>query len=199
MDSQDEFNDVTAVALRVLVSGLESRLEPYFKELTSTNWSAFSEVGEESRYARSICSAVEPFFTSCSKVLPNIYYRNLCDKFAAGFVTSFMTAVSKGKRYSDVSTQQLLLDSYMMKSLLLSLPTLAGGVAPNMFLTHANKKMGEIELLLKLVGTPVEMLVEVFKQQKPDGTLKDLSQIMTMKGLKRLQQTEIFEAFGGGN
>ena len=41
------------------------------------------------------------------------------------------------------------------------------------------------------------MLVEVFRQQKPDGTLKDLSQIMTMKGLKRPQQTELLEAFGG--
>ena len=115
MDSQDEFNEVTTVAIRILISGLESRLEPFFKELTSTNWSAFSEVGEESQYAQSICGVIEPYFTSCSKVLPNLYYRNVCDKFARGFVSAFMAAVSKGKRYSDVSTQQLLLDSYMMK------------------------------------------------------------------------------------
>lgn len=85
----------------------------------------------------------------------------------------------------------------LVNSLLLSLPTLAGGVAPNMYVRDVTKDMGNIELLLKLVGTPVEMLVEVFRQQKPDGTLKDLSQIMTMKGLKRPQQTELLEAFGG--
>jgi len=38
MDSQDEFNDVTSIGLRILVSGLDSRIEPYFKELYSTNW-----------------------------------------------------------------------------------------------------------------------------------------------------------------
>ena len=79
-------------------------------------------------------------------MLPNLYYRNVCDKFAGGFVSAFMAAVSKGKRYSDVSTQQLLLDSYMMKSLLLSLPTLAGGVAPNMYVRDVTKGMGEIEV-----------------------------------------------------
>lgn len=75
-----------------------------------------------------------------------------------------------------MATQQLLLDTYNMKSVLTQLPTLtdtshshghapaaaAGGArgANTMYLKLVNNKIAHIEMILKLVGTPEDMLLE---------------------------------------
>ena len=51
---QGAFQDVTAKSIRVLVSGLEQRLDAALKDMAKTNWSTFDMVGEESSYVRSI-------------------------------------------------------------------------------------------------------------------------------------------------
>jgi len=111
-------------------------------------------------------------------------------------MTNFHSTLIKCKRFSQIATQQLLLDVYSLKNLIQKLPTLkSGSLAPNMYLTHTTKEFAKTEILLKLVGTPTELLVEVFRQQWPDGTLKDLQEVMSLKGLKRVQQTELLESF----
>lgn len=143
-------------------------------------------------------ATISQFFDLCQKSLPSIYYRNLCDKFAANFLKNYNAALLKVKRYSDISTQQILLDVYSLKSLILKLPILNGsGIAPNMYVTHCTKEFQSIEILLKLIGTTVSILVEVFRQQKPDGSMKDLQVVMQAKGIKRVQQQELLEQFGG--
>ena len=198
MDVQDEFNDVTSVGLRILVSGLESRLDPFFKELSSTSWSSFDDVGEESAYVRQMHSSITTFVGTVQRILPTSYYRNFCDKFATSFMATFHATLVKCKRFSQIATQQLLLDVYSLKGLIQRLPALNqdGALAPTMYVTHTSKEFAKIEILLKLVGTPTESLVEVFRQQWTDGTLKDLQQVMGLKGLKRVQQTELLESFG---
>ncbi|GMH59891.1 hypothetical protein TrRE_jg13419 [Triparma retinervis] len=197
MDSQDDFNDVTSIGLRILVSGLDSRIEPFFKELTSTNWVNFDDVGEESIYVRNVTSTVTTFASTCQKTLPSSYYRSFCDKFASSFMTTFHSNLIKCKRFSQIATQQLLLDVYSLKKLIQNLPSInSGNLAPSMYATHTTKEFAKIEILLKLVGTPQELLVEVMRQQWPDGTLKDLQQVMSLRGMKRVQQTELLEAFG---
>jgi len=85
--------------------------------------------------------------------------------------------ILKQKHISDMATQQLLLDTYNMKSVLTLLPTLtdsshshghaphaapaAGGRSANtMYLKLVNNKIAHIEMILKLVGTPEDMLLE---------------------------------------
>jgi|TARA_B110001452_G_C14820800_1_gene286535 hypothetical protein len=43
-----EFHEITAKAIRILVSGMENRLDEPLKTMTSINWAIFVEVGEES-------------------------------------------------------------------------------------------------------------------------------------------------------
>lgn len=75
----------------------------------------------------------------------------------------------KQKRVTDESTQQLLLDTYNIKALMLQLPQLgwsseesAGGkpapVSP-MYSKLVNSKVSHIEMVLKLISTPEEMLL----------------------------------------
>eukprot|EP00520_Triparma_pacifica_P006346 CAMPEP_0118656486 /NCGR_PEP_ID=MMETSP0785-20121206/13513_1 /TAXON_ID=91992 /ORGANISM="Bolidomonas pacifica, Strain CCMP 1866" /LENGTH=779 /DNA_ID=CAMNT_0006549345 /DNA_START=237 /DNA_END=2573 /DNA_ORIENTATION=- len=190
MDVQDEFFTVSSIALRILVSGLDNRIEPCFKDLVNTNWSSFDDVGEESLYVRNCSSLVTTFASNCQKILPSSYYRNFCDKFASSFMASFHNSLVKCKRFSQIATQQLLLDVYSLKKLILGLPALNsdGGSAPAMYVTHVTSEFSKIELLLKLIGTPTELLVEVFKQQWSDGSLKDFQQVLSLRGMKRVQQ-----------
>ena len=194
-DSQDELQDVTSAGLRVLVSGLESKCEPFFKELAYTNWGSLEDVGEESKYVRGMTTTIEPFFTACQKTLPSSYYRNFCDKFAKGFTETTWNHVVRVKKFSDMATVQLILDINALKGLLLTLPKIGGGIAPSSYTTHVSKEFAKIEMLLKLVGTPSEILVEMIKQQWPDCKLKDLQLVMQLKGLKKAQQNELMDSF----
>lgn len=51
-----------------------------------------------------------------------MYYRNFCDKFAATFIPGFNERIKKQRRISAAGTQQLLLDVYNLKKLMLDLP-----------------------------------------------------------------------------
>ena len=54
------FHDITAKSIRILVSGMENRLEEPFKTMTSINWALFTEVGEESDYVRDMHKEIQP-------------------------------------------------------------------------------------------------------------------------------------------
>ncbi|CAI5737897.1 unnamed protein product [Peronospora destructor] len=57
-------------------------------------------------------------------------------------------------------------------------------------------EIAKVESVLKLIGTPNEMLVGSFKIMWPDGTAEDFQSIMSMKGLKKSEQTGYLETLG---
>ena len=145
-------------------------------------WGDIDSVGEESRYVRSVHEAIQPFVVTVRGLLPTSYFRNFCDKFAAAFTATFYNALIRQKRISESGTQQLLLDVYSLKTLLLKLPVLeektagrkgaAGAkahtstgtkIAPAMYTKMVTKQFQRMEILLKLVGTPSELLIDMFK------------------------------------
>ena len=112
-----------------------------------------------------------------------------------------------------MATQQLLLDTYNMKAILTQLPQLvaphtdgsggsggghAAAVKPptSMYLKLVNNKIAHIEMILKLVGTPEDMLLERFRIMWPDGQPADLQLLMSLKGTKRNDQQAILEMLG---
>ena len=217
-EQQECFQDVIAQGLIVLVSGLTQRMEVPIKEMsTNTNWGTLNVVGEESTYVRTMHNAIQPFVLTVRSVLPPTYFRNFCDKFASSFTTTFSNAILKLKRISESGTQQLLLDVYNLKTLLLKLPVItepsktstgtttsssfapksAGStIAPAMYTKMVTKQFQRIEILLKLVGTPPELLIDVFKVQWENGSALDLQTVMNLKGMKRNEQAAMLERFG---
>jgi hypothetical protein len=69
-------------------------------------------------------------------------------------------------------------------------------IAPAMYTKMVTKQFKKIETLLKLVGTPPELLIDVFKVQWVGGSALDLQQVMTLKGMKRTDQAAMLEKFG---
>jgi len=213
MSAEEEaFHDVTAKGIRVLVSGLVHRTDQAFKGMYNINWSALDVVGEESAYVRAMHTEVQPFVLEVKSILPSSYFRNFCDQFAMFFTTAFFNTITRQKRISESGTQQLLLDVYNLKTLLLRLPVLdksdpsspgkspkaqvGSSIAPAVYTKMVTKQFQHIETLLKLVGTPSNLLLDVFKVQWHEGTASDLQTVMTLKGMKRNDQAAMLEKFG---
>jgi vacuolar protein sorting-associated protein 53 len=209
ISDQEQFHEITAKSIRVLVSGLTNRMEGAMKSMALVNWGACDAVGEESAYVLSIHEEIEPFVKTIRHLLPTSYFRSFCDKFAAAFTATYNDNLIRLKRISEPGTQQLLLDLYNLKTLFLKLPVLedvaqpgkkpavAGpSIAPAMYTKTIQKQYGRMETILKLVGTPLELLIDNFKVQWPGGTSADFVVVMNLKGMKRPEQASMLEKFG---
>jgi len=206
---QDTFHDITAKSITVLVSGLTGRVDNGLKPMSATNWAIWSAVGEESPYIQTMHEEIEPYVRTVRSLLPTSYFRSFCDKFAASFTALYYDILVRLKKISEPGTQQLLLDVYNLKTLFLKLPVLedtstpgkkplaAGStIAPAMYTKFVQKQFGRIETLLKLVGTPNDLLIENFKVQWAGGTALELQIVMNLKGIKRADQASMLEKFG---
>jgi len=209
MGDQEMFHDITAKAVRVLVSGLTGRVENGLKPLSTTNWAVWDSVGEESTYVRSMHEEIEPYVRNIRSLLPTSYFRSFCDKFASSFCETYYDNLIRVKKISEPGTQQLLLDIYNLKTLFLKLPVLeeatapgmkplaAGStIAPAMYTKMVQKLFGKIEIILKLVGTPNDLLIENFKDQWAGGSTQDFQVVLNLKGMKRTDQAVMLERFG---
>ncbi len=103
-----------------------------------------------------------------------------------------------------MGTQQLLMDTYSMKTLMLQLPNLHSGEISTtitkstspVYVKLINAKATHVEVILKLVGTPDDMLLERFRVMWPDGQPADLQLLMALKGTKRADQQVLLEMLG---
>lgn len=117
-----------------------------------------------------------------------------------------MDTILRQKRISDVGAQQLLLDTYNVKSMLLHLhhsgaassssggEPQAGSSAsiPAMYLKLVTSRMSHIEMILKMMGLPDDLVVDRFRTLWQDGTVADLQNVLSLRGLKRPDQQQPF-------
>jgi hypothetical protein len=208
-NQQEHFHDVTAKCIQVLVSGLMTRMQDGLKVMTDINWVTFEMVGEESTYVRMIQTEMMPFVAKVRGLIPSSYFRSFCDKFATAFSAAYFNTLIRLKRISELATQQLLLDCYNLKTAMLKLPVVEAthtnqrpksgastSIAPAMYTKMVTKQFKRIETLMKLVGTPTAMLIDVFRVQWPGGSALDLQVVMGLKGLKRSEQAVMLEKIG---
>ena len=208
---QEAYHDVTAKSIRVLVAVLMNRNEGILNTMQNTKWEIFDEVGEESWYVRSVHKETEPFVALVRGLLPASYFRSFCDKFALLFTSTYYDTLIRLKRISEQGTQQLLLDVYNIKTLLLKLPVIEAAstnltspkkgsagttIPPAMYTKMVTKNFKRIETLLKLVGTPQPLLVDLFRAQWIGGSAMDLQTVMALKGMKRTDMAVMLEKLG---
>lgn len=212
---QEAFHEITAKAIRVLVTGLENRLEEPLNTMCNADWGMFEEVGEESDYVCRMHKEIVPYITIARGLIPISYFRSVCDKFALSFTeTYYDTLVKRVKKVSEQGTQQLLLDVYNLKTLFLKLPVLEKSesssvapaarkglpakstIAPAMYTKMVQKQFKKIELLLKVAGTPTRLMIDVFRTHWVGGSALDLQSAMSLKGMKRTEQAAMLEKFG---
>ncbi|KAI9914786.1 hypothetical protein PsorP6_008554 [Peronosclerospora sorghi] len=198
----EAFHDVGAAAMKCILAGLETLLDDELIALHKTNWQAWETVGDESLYVAHMGEKLRAFVPVLRQMLSPLYFTNFCDKFATSFVPKLLQSILKCRKVNQVATQQLLLDVYALKTLFLQLPVLSNDASPSSptipsrYTKFVTNEIANVENLLKLIGTPNEMLVESFKIIWPDGTAEDFQRIMNVKGLKKSEQTGYLETLG---
>jgi vacuolar protein sorting-associated protein 53 len=199
----DAYMDVLAYALNALQSGVMDRLEPAFRIMQNVNWASVTAVGEESSHIYQWQSCLHEIFPAIRDALGDTYFRTFCTKLASSFLQRYQDAIMRQKRVSETGTQQLLLDTYNVKTLLLHLHHLglpsdsdARGAIPSMYMKLITSRIAHIEVILKLIGTPEEMLLERFKIMWSDGTAADFQTIMSLAGVSRVHQQQYLESLG---
>jgi hypothetical protein len=227
----DAFHEVITQAIKVLVGALEARFSEGFRSMQTFNWATCEGVGEESAYVRIINDAIKAYVPPLRSLLSAVYFRNFCDKFAQSFLPSYLQMIIRLKRINEMGTQQLLLDVYNLKTLMLNLPTMGQPPGettpvPGTYIKYVAKQVAKIEVVLKLVSTPVDMLAETFKIMWQDGESQgesdapaafdawqrcpcdltpsyppgcrtaDIQCIMSLKGMSKKEQQRVMEAVG---
>jgi hypothetical protein len=185
--------DVVAHVVKILVSGVMDKLEASFKAMQSVNWASVSSVGEESPHVHQMNDVLQDFTPRVRENLSPIYFRNLCTKLATEMLQRYQETILRQKRISDLGAQQLLLDTYNVKSMLMHLhhsgDSGGGGghqsAVPAMYMKLVTSRVSHIETILKLLGLPDDILVDRFRAMCPEGNANDLQTVLSLRGLKK--------------
>ncbi|UYV74518.1 VPS53, partial [Cordylochernes scorpioides] len=111
------------------------------------------------------------------------YDRVLC----SSFIPRFVAQLFKCRPLSPVGAEQLLLDTHMLKTVLLELPTLGADVArkpPASYIKIVVKGMTKAEMLLKVVmapHSPPENFVDNFIKLLPESDQTEFQKVLDMK------------------
>lgn len=221
----EEFMDIVAFALKVLTYGIMDRLEQAFRMMNTTNWQSDSQIGEESPHIHAFNTVLSDSIPKIRDSLSKSYYANFCTKLGTELLSRYLDTILKQKRISEMGSQQLLLDTYSLKTMLIQLQNLGipkdeyKATPSSMYLKLINSRATHIEMILKLIGnllylifpiyfftciiyyystigTPEGLLVERFKVMWPDGKPNDLLTLMTIKGMKKPDSGTTSEFFG---
>ncbi len=113
--------------------------------------------------------------------------------------------ILKQRSINEIGTQQLLLDTYNLKTLMLQLDNIGLTLDSNersqlpsqSYIRLVNLRISKIEMILKLISTPEEILLERFKTMWSDGSVQDLISIMSLKSMRKQDQQLLLESFTG--
>lgn len=201
------FLEIVNTGIKMLVSRVESVLEYSWREMVNTNWAKLDSVGDQSSYVselnKNLLAETEHVLKYTSK---KTYSRLVCDKIVESVANSFLLCISKCRPISEVASEQMLLDMYVIKNTLLKLPSLAPGVDPStppstLYVKHVNggSSIGRVETILKVILTqanPPEGLVQNYFYLIGDKSVTNFKKILEFKGItSRSEQSRFLELF----
>lgn len=200
---QDVFHGVISNCIQLLVQNLESACEPALTAMNKIQWSAFETVGDQSSYVTAITSHLRQTLPLLRDNLNNSrkYFTQFCMKFANSFIPKLISHLFKCKPVSPIGAEQLLLDTHMLKTVLLDLPSLGSHMlrkAPASYTKIVVKGMTKAEMILKVVMAPHEPaqgFVENYIKLLPESDITEFQKVLDMKGLKRSEQNVMTEIF----
>uniref|UniRef100_A0A6P7FZ03 Vacuolar protein sorting-associated protein 53 homolog n=1 Tax=Diabrotica virgifera virgifera TaxID=50390 RepID=A0A6P7FZ03_DIAVI len=200
---QDNFHKVISSCIQILVQDLENSCEPALTAMSKVQWQNVDTVGDQSSYITAITTHLK---TNVPIIRENLsqsrkYFTQFCIKFANSFIPKFIQNIYKCKPINTEGAEQLLLDTHMLKTVLLNLPSIASQInrpAPAAYIKVVTKGMTRAEMILKVVMTPIEPsknFVEQYKKLLPDSQLTEFHKVLDMKTVKRQDQVVLSDIF----
>jgi len=189
--NQEDFQKVLTKAVRILVGGLETKMELPLSNMIKMPWITWDSVGDQSEYVNIINFNINETVPIYREWLSPLYFRFFCDKFANAFIPKFISAIYKCKRISQVGASQLLLDAQAIKKCLLELPNVKlqnATAISSSYTKFVNQEMKKAEMILKVIlGPDLAILENYYAFVNTTGSSADLQKIMELKGLKRAE------------
>ncbi|XP_067145474.1 vacuolar protein sorting-associated protein 53 homolog isoform X2 [Centruroides vittatus] len=200
---QDIFHGVIANCIQLLVQDLEAACEPALTAMSKIQWASVETVGDQSSYVTAITSHLRQTLPLLRDHLSSSrkYFTQFCVKFVNSFIPKFINHLFKCKPISPIGAEQLLLDTHMLKTVLLDLPSLGSQVvrkAPASYTKIVVKGMTKAEMILKVVMAPYEIaqgFVDNYIKLLPESDCAEFQKVLDMKGLKRSEQNTMTEIF----
>lgn len=200
---QDMFHNVISNCIQLLVQDLETACEPALIAMSKKSWQNIETVGDQSGYVTAIISHLKQTVPVIRDNLASSrkYFTQFCVKFANSFIPKFIQHIYKCKPISTVGAEQLLLDTHMLKTVLLDLPSIGSQVnrkAPASYTKIVVKGMTKAEMILKVVMAPTDparAFTDQFAKLLPEADPSEFQKVLDMKGLRRSDQSYLVELF----
>ncbi|BCS29482.1 putative GARP complex subunit Vps53 [Aspergillus puulaauensis] len=193
----DSFMGIASAAVRGLVRKVETELEPCWREMRNTPWNRMEGVSDQSSYVGELLSKTS---TKSSDILPLIhkqqYARAFADHVVELIANIFLQNVFQCKPVSETGAEQMLLDTYTIKT---GLSSLLPAPPPAGFVKRVNNSFAKIETLLKTLQvqpSPPEALVQAYLIHIADRNNTNFRKILDLKGIRsRQEQNHLVELF----
>ncbi|KAJ5503606.1 hypothetical protein N7463_006480 [Penicillium fimorum] len=193
----DSFMGIASAAVRGLVRQVEIALEPSWREMRNTPWAKIEAVSDQSSYVGEMLSRTKEKATGILKLLHKQQYaRAFSDHLVELMSSQFISNVFQCRPLSETGAEQMLLDSYALKS---GLTSLLPAPAPAGFVKRVNASFFKIETLLKTLQvrpSPPEALVQAYLIHIADRNNNNFRKILDLKGIRsRQDQNHLVELF----
>lgn len=203
-NEKSAYLDIANQCIRRLVAKVESSCDYAWREMTNTNWGKLETVGDQSSYVSELQKNITTETGLILKyITKDLYVRLVCDKVVESVMNAFLSSVVRCRPISEVTSEQMLLDLYVLRSTFLKLPSLKEGADPQkppsgQFTRHVTKSLARIETILKVILTqpdPAEGLVQNYFYLIGDKSSENFGKILELKGLNRSSQSRFQEMF----
>ncbi|KAJ5278742.1 hypothetical protein N7478_004114 [Penicillium angulare] len=193
----DSFMGIASAAVRGLVRQVEVELEPSWREMRNTPWSKIEAVSDQSSYVSELLSRTKDKAAEILQLLHKQQYaRAFADHLVELVSSMFIANVFQCKPVSETGAEQMLLDSFTLKS---GLTSLLPSPAPAGFVKRVNNSFYKIETLLKTLQvrpSPPEALVQAYLIHIADRNNNNFRKILDLKGIRnRQEQNHLVELF----
>ncbi|KAL5046374.1 hypothetical protein BDW71DRAFT_182068 [Aspergillus fruticulosus] len=193
----DSFMGIASAAVRGLVRKVETELEPCWREMRNNPWNRLEGVSDQSAYVGEVLSKTN---SKASEILQLIYKQQYARAFADHIVelisNIFLQNISQCKPVSETGAEQMLLDTYTLKT---GLSSLLPAPPPAGFVKRVNNSFAKIETLLKTLQvqpSPPEALVQAYLIHIADRSNNNFRKILELKGIRgRQEQNHLVELF----
>ncbi|KAF2155734.1 hypothetical protein K461DRAFT_290732 [Myriangium duriaei CBS 260.36] len=195
----DAFMGVASTAVRILVRKVEVDCDPAWREMRNISWSKLQSVGDQSPFMTSLIQRMKDRSIEVLAHLPKPQYsRAFGDNLVDALITAYITTIVASRPISETGAEQMLLDSYALKSGLTSLGTLS--TVPNQTLgKRVNTSVTRLDPLLKTLQVtphPPEALVQAYLIHMQDRSEPNFRKILELKGIRaRSEVSSLVELF----
>ncbi|KAJ1915024.1 Vacuolar protein sorting-associated protein 53 [Mycoemilia scoparia] len=176
--------------IKQLVKQVEAMCAGAFSSFREIPWNTLSTVGDQSDYITEIASVLDQAIVSVRQGLSNPkFFRTFCDKFSESLIDQYRKLIESCQRVSEIGAEQLLLDTQVLKTIILNIPSIGHSEqipALSTYTRFVNRGMSYIVNLLKsalLPTDPPESMIEQFLHLFPDGSTTTFKAALKLKGV----------------